>query len=34
MKRLSFTTRTQIGVWAAARGLYRPGESDGRVDGH
>jgi non-specific serine/threonine protein kinase len=30
MKRLGVATRTQIGVWAAARGLHRPGEDDDR----
>jgi len=32
MQRLGFTTRTQIGVWAAVRGLYRPEEGSGRAD--
>lgn len=29
LQRLNFVSRTQVAVWAAARGLYRPGEGDG-----
>ena len=35
LQRLSFVSRTQVAVWAAACGLYRPGEGDGfRLDGN
>jgi DNA-binding CsgD family transcriptional regulator len=34
LQRLNFVSRTQIAVWAAACGLYHPGEGDGfRIDG-
>ena len=33
LKQLGFATRTQLGVWAAASGLYRPEEDAGRQDG-
>ena len=29
LRRLGFRSRTQIGVWAAERGLYRPGDESG-----
>lgn len=35
LQRLNFVSRTQVAVWAAARGLYLPGERDGfGLDGY
>ena len=33
LRRLSFASRTQVAVWAAASGLYPPGEGDGGPTG-